>query len=615
MHNQDIICISSIDWDFIWQGHQEIMSSLARDGNRVLFIENTGVRPPTFKDLPRLGRRIYNWFHSVKGIRKEGENLYIYSPVILPFPYSRIARWVNRSILVSALGRWVRSVGFSNPIIWTFLPTGIVLDIIDNIDPKIVIYYCIDNFSASSPAAKKIKDTETKLLKRADLVFVTAKNLRDECAKYSPSVHIFPFGVNLDVYKKALNGKAEMPEDLAPIKRPVVGYVGGIHKWIDFELVRFLAGANPDKSFVFVGPLQADVSVLKQAENIHFLGQKKYEELPFYVANFDVCVIPYLITEYTKNVYPTKINEYLSLGKPVISTAIPEVEAFNRRNDNIIFIGKTPEDYSSLINKALAEGPAGESRDKRQEAAAGESSWKVKIAKMCALIEDKIRDKESEKALNWKNNFLKVYQKTKRGTLAAIAACLSLYLILFHTPFIWWIAAPLTVESPLKKSDCIVVLAGGVGESGKAGQGYEERVKYAAELYKKGFSNRLIFSSGYTYAFKETSVMKALAVSLGIPEDRIILEDSAKNTHENVLNTSRIMDKERFRSAIVISSPYNMRRVVMVWNKNSSDKKFIAAPVKDSLFFGDRKKTRLEHVQAIVHEYIGIIYYKSKGYI
>jgi hypothetical protein len=81
IRNQDIICISSIDWDFIWQGHQEIMSTFAKNGNRVLFIENTGVRTPGLRDVSRIRARLKNWFKGVKGIRKEADNLYVFSPL------------------------------------------------------------------------------------------------------------------------------------------------------------------------------------------------------------------------------------------------------------------------------------------------------------------------------------------------------------------------------------------------------------------------------------------------------------------------------------------------------------------------------------------------------
>lgn len=615
MKNEDIICISSIDWDFIWQGHQEIMSTLASQGNRVIFIENTGVRSPNLQDIPRLKKRIQNWFHSVKGIRQIKENLYVHSPIILPFPYSRIARWINGHFLISALKKWVKSVGFSNPVIWTFLPTGLVLDIIDAIDNKLVVYYCIDNFAASSPGAKRIIKSERKLLKRADIVFVTAKNLRDSCAEYNKNVHIFPYGVNMDVYNKARHGNMPQPEDMGSIRRPIVGYVGGVHKWIDVELVKFLASDNPDKSFVFVGPLQRNIDELKNVKNVYFLGQKKYSDLPSYVAQFDAGIIPYLITDYTKNVYPTKINEYLSLGKPVISTEIPEVLAFNERNGGIVYTGKLKEDISSAIKSAAAEKPERSVSDKRISIADKEGSWETKIAGMCELIDKEMDRKEAERSLRWKDNILKLYKRSGRRMVISVGAILAGYLLLFHTPLIWIVGKPLKVSSPLEKSDMMVVLAGGVGESGKVGQGYEERVQYAVELYKKGYAPRMIFSSGFQYAVKEAEIMKALAVSLGVPASAIILEENANSTYQSFDLSRKILLANKAKSAIMISSPYNMLRLSLVARKANSPMYFVYAPIPRSIFFSDGKTVELKHIVAILHEYIGIVYYWFKGYI
>src|SRR5881396_1101759 len=100
---RDVVCISSIDWDFIWQGHQEIMSTLAAEGHRVLFIENTGVRTPALRDLSRVGQRLRNWWRGTNGFRQQRENLFIYSPIVVPFPYSRVARWINRYTMLHAL--------------------------------------------------------------------------------------------------------------------------------------------------------------------------------------------------------------------------------------------------------------------------------------------------------------------------------------------------------------------------------------------------------------------------------------------------------------------------------------------------------------------------------
>ncbi|MDD3905579.1 MAG: ElyC/SanA/YdcF family protein [Candidatus Omnitrophica bacterium] len=612
LKNENIICISSIDWDFIWQGHQEIMSTFAANGNRILFVENTGVRPPTLQDFPRLMKRARNWIHSVKGIRKEGDNLYIYSPIVLPFPYSRIARFINRHLIISALKRWIKSVSFSNPIIWTFLPTGLVLDIIKAVDSKAVVYYCIDNFEASSPQAGRIRHTENKLLERADLVFVTSQNLYDKCVLYSDNVRIFPYGVNLEVYEKSLKSKSETPVDIAAIRHPIVGYVGGVHKWIDFELIKFLSKTNPDKAFVFVGPLQRSIAEFEGIDNVHFLGQKRYEELPLYISQFDACVIPYTISEYTSNVYPTKINEYLFLGKPVISTAIPEVEAFNSRNEDAVLIGRTKEEFSAHIDRAVSRRSAEDAVKKRVEVAIREGSWKVKIEKMSELIEEKVIEKERQRLIHWKDNFLLLYKKRLAPVIifGAIA-----YLLLFHTPFIWLVAKPLKLSSPIKNANAIIVLAGGVGESGKAGQGYEERVKYGVELYKKGYAPELIFSSGNTYVFKEAEVMKALALSLGIPERAIIIEECASGSYENIKFSMDLIRGLNQKSAIIISSPYHMLRVSLICKKVAPDIECIYAPIPTSYYYGDEKRVELKHIRGIIYEYVAILYYRLKGYV
>jgi len=346
--NENILCISAIDWDFIWQGNQEIMSTLAAQGNTVLFIDNTGVRRPSWQDIPRLRQRIKNWRAGIKGVRKERENLFVYSPLILPFPYSRLARALNRMLVLRVIKRWMRSVEFYNPIVWTFLPTGLALDIIRGVDPKLVIYYCIDNFEASSPGARRVRKTEGEMLCKADLVFVTSQKLRERCLRFNPRVHFFPFAVNIEEIQGAANGKSDPPPDLLGVPKPIVGYIGGIHKWLDQELVRRMATTHPDYSFVFVGPLQTEVQRLKSLANFHLLGPKDHSDLGHYIQSFDVAIIPYQLTEYTANVYPTKLNEYLALGKPVISTDLPEVRAFGERNPGAVEITGLPKARYSL---------------------------------------------------------------------------------------------------------------------------------------------------------------------------------------------------------------------------------------------------------------------------
>ncbi|MBM3251225.1 MAG: glycosyltransferase [Candidatus Omnitrophica bacterium] len=620
--NKDIVCISSIDWDFIWQGHQEIMSSLARDGNRVLFIENTGARAAGIKDITRIIKRVKNWFAGVEGIREVEENLFVFSPILLPFPYLRFAQWVNRHLILSILEKWFKIMSFTNPIVWAFLPTPLTLDIIDNLNYRLVIYYCIDNFRVSSAAAKKIKNSEIKLLKKADLVFVTSKALYNYCSQYNDRIYNFPFAVNFQQFQEIRLKKYPPPAEMEKINRPVIGYVGGIHKWLDLHLIKEAATNYPQYSFVFIGPVQADVSLLANLKNIYFLGAKNHGQLPDFINNFDVCLIPYLITDYTNNVYPTKLNEYHALGKPVVSTALPEVIDFNQENDRLVFIGRNYQEFISHISNALND--SGDNLIEKRIACAKRNSWAARIREMENLVEDIIK-KKSRMPIDWRTSLGRIYRNWRRKTLKIFSVCFITYLLVFYTPLVWFLAAPLKISEHPRKVDAIVVFAGGVGESGKASQGYEERVQQAVNLYRQGYAKYLFFSSGYTHVFEESLLMKALAVSLGVPEDRVILEDKARNTYENVKFTKIFLNKNGWNSIILVSSPYHMLRASLVFGKIANNIKVVYAPVANNSFYahpsrdgeGRRilRRISLLQIKGVIHEYLGILYYWSKGWI
>src|SRR5206468_6830450 len=290
---RDIICISTIDWDFIWQGHQEIMATLASRGHRVLFIENIGVRPPGLRDLPRLKSRVRNWARGTKGFRSERPNLTVYSPLVLPFPYSRIAQVVNRWLMSRVLRRWMHASGFGRPIVWTFLPTPTARDLIRAVDAELVVYYCIDDLASSSRPARRIVDSESRLLREADLVFVTSEQLLERARQFRTQVDIFPFGVNIERFERARDLPGEMPGDVRDLKRPIVGYIGGLHQWVDQTLVADVAARLPEATFAFVGPVQEDVSLLERLPNVRLLGAKAHAELPGYLKVFDVGIVPY----------------------------------------------------------------------------------------------------------------------------------------------------------------------------------------------------------------------------------------------------------------------------------------------------------------------------------
>jgi uncharacterized SAM-binding protein YcdF (DUF218 family)/glycosyltransferase involved in cell wall biosynthesis len=613
MHERpDIICISSIDWDFIWQGHQEIMATLAGQGHRVLFLENTGVRAPKVRDLPRLRQRIRNWWRGTKGFREEQPNLYVYSPLVLPFPYSRIAQLINRWLLLRPLRRWMRAIQFERPLIWTFLPTPLALDLIHDIDPPLTIYYCVDDLSSSSPGARRIIPSEQRLLREADLVFVTSERLRQRAAKVSSRVHLFPVGVNFELFDRVRNGRDQVPPELQSAPRPVIGYVGGLHQWVDQDLIASVAERLPHASIVLVGPIQTDVTKLQRCGNVKLLGQRPHLEMARYVGGFDVGIVPYRLTEYTANVYPAKLNEYLVMGVPVVATDLPEVRRFNADYHDVVSVAGTGEAFAAAIERALGSSTPAEVQ--RRIAVAHENSWERRLAAMNRLIDEALK-RHATAQPRWDETLRRVYQRTRsRAALIAIAL-LTVYALLFETNAVWWAAEPLRVTAAPGSADAIVVFAGGVGESGKAGGGHQERVKQAVDLYDEGYADRMVLSSGFVYSFKEAEMMRALAIDQGIPASHIVLEEHAKNTYENVTFVNRIIGEYHWRRILLVSSPYHMRRALLVWRKVAPDVVVVPTPPRSTQFYEHTRGASLEQIRGIVWEYAAMFEYWRRGWI
>jgi uncharacterized SAM-binding protein YcdF (DUF218 family)/glycosyltransferase involved in cell wall biosynthesis len=609
---QNILCISSIDWDFIWQGHQQIMSMLAADGNKVLFVENTGVRRPMLRDVPRLRQRIRNWWRGTKGFRQERENLFVYSPLVLPFPYSRIARWINRFIIVRAIRRWMNVTGIQRPLVWTFLPTALALDILKAVDAELVVYYCIDDFATSSSAAGNIRLTENRLFRQADLVFVTSEKLRERARQFRQQADVFPFAVDFRRFEAIRNSNDEIPADLLAIDHPIVGYVGGLHRWIDQDLVTRAARQLPDVSFVFIGPSQCDVSKLEAEPTMRLLGPRSTQQLPGYIKGFDVGIVPYVFAEYTANVYPTKLNEYLAMGKPVVATGLPEIRRFNLRHGDVVAVGDDADAFATEIRKAIA---ASDQADvERRISVARENSWDVRLNGMTALIGDALAERRTRRD-NWEDRLRRLYRVGSHRALRVGALAVLLYLLVFHTPLVWILAEPLRVADVPRQADVIVVFAGGVGESGTAGGGYQERVRHAVDLYQAGYAPRLVFSSGFVFAFREAEVMRDLAQGLGVPAEAIVMEKQASSTFENVVFVRDILRPDGSQVVLLVSSPYHMRRATLTWRKQAPDIAAVATPVPQSLYYVHDSGASLQQIRGIVWEYAALLAYRWKGWL
>ena len=381
---RDIVFISSIEWDFLWQVHQELAFQFAAAGNRVLYIENTGIRAPGLQDAGRVVNRLKRWGGSLlsQTVREVLPNIFVVSPLVTAPFGSGAARFVNRHVLLPAILRATRKVKFRDPVLWTFLPTDTALDLIHLLaTPKSkVAYYCGADFSLLATNLPAYQRAEAELVRRADVVMVTCSNLFERCRSNSEHVYMVPAVINLDQFNLA-NGHAADSESSdgftrasAKWPRPVIGYVGGLHKLVDYRLLVGLAKARPGWSFVLVGARTADVEELATLPNVRLIGQCPHAELSKFIQQFDVCVVPYLNSEITATVVPMKINEYLAMGKPVVSTSLPTVLEFNDRHRVLLTSTNETETYLKAIEDALSLPlDAATVRRRREVAALGDS--------------------------------------------------------------------------------------------------------------------------------------------------------------------------------------------------------------------------------------------------
>jgi glycosyltransferase involved in cell wall biosynthesis len=407
---QSIVIISSIEWDFLWQGHQEIATRLAQAGNTVLYVENTGVRSPGLRDGRRVARRLKRLWQALPscGTRLVAPNLYVCPPLVLPPFGSALRRRLNRYLLRLLVCRAARQIDLRGAIIFSYLPTDTAVDLVKLLHTprSLLIYYCIADFSHLTPHVVKLRRSERELVELSDLVFAQCPELAAHCSPTDDrEVHIFPFGVSLAKFGPEARrprvpppagqprGRAVAAFGYEELPRPVIGYVGGLHKHLDVDLLADMARARADWSWVLVGAVQRPVAALARLPNVHLLGQQPHADLVHHVQNFDACVVPYVTSRYTATVVPTKINEYLAMGKPVAATGLPSVCDFNRRNDGVLFTAPNePAPFLAAIERALASAHDEEAVSRRR-AAAARADWRRRLEEMSALIEAKLREK------------------------------------------------------------------------------------------------------------------------------------------------------------------------------------------------------------------------------
>ena len=300
---ENLICFSHLRWDFVYQRPQHLLSRFSR-ATTVWFFEE-----------PIFDAQVQNYL----SIRNDSATLNIVVPHLLP--------GLNEEQIILAqeklLKQFVSTIDLNDSLFWYYTPMALKFSA--DLKPRFVVFDCMDELSAFKFAPKEIVALEKKLMETADVVFTGGYSLYEAKKHRHTNIHPFPSGIEKEHFSKA---RTEMPEpaDQAMVNGPKLGFYGVIDERFDIDLIREMATAKPEWQFMLIGPVvKIDQGSLPRNANIHYLGQKSYQELPDYLANWDIAMIPFLLNESTQFISPTKTPEYLSAGVPVVSTPIKDV--------------------------------------------------------------------------------------------------------------------------------------------------------------------------------------------------------------------------------------------------------------------------------------------------
>jgi glycosyltransferase involved in cell wall biosynthesis len=366
LRGRDILCFSH-DWSGDPLSKTHLMRLLARD-NRILWVNSIGYRTPSASRAD-VGRALKKLAAAARPIREPEPNIFVLNPLAIPAYGRPSIRSLNRHLLRYQVRRAMRRLGFRKPVNWVFNPAAAV--IAGALGEELLIYQCVDEYTAfSGVASSSLAELERQLLRRSDLVIVSAELLLQSKSPHNPRTVLVRHGVDHDHFRKALDPETIVPPSIAGLPRPVIGFFGLIADWVDVGLMARVAERHAGGSLVVLGRSMTDVSGLERLPNVHMLGRVPYADLPAYCKGFDVALNPFRISELTLNANPLKVREYLAAGLPVVSTAIPEVEVLGQCR-----IGADSDDFLREVEVALADpGPS----LARSEAIRGES-WEARL--------------------------------------------------------------------------------------------------------------------------------------------------------------------------------------------------------------------------------------------
>ncbi|MDT5293811.1 MAG: UDP-galactopyranose mutase [Acidobacteriota bacterium] len=358
----DLVCLSHLRWDFVYQRPQHLLSRFAKS-RRVFFVEE-----PVFGEWqPHLD------------ITSRGDGLHVVVPRV---PQGLRVEAVE-ALQKRLLDELFEGRGIDDHVLWYYTPMAVGWT--RHLKPLATVYDCMDELSAFRGAPPALREREAELFKRADLVLTGGQSLYEAKRDQHRAVYAFPSSIDASHFAQARSISTD-PEDQAGVPHPRLGFFGVIDERMDIELLDAVAEMRPDWHLVLIGPVvKIEESELPRRPNIHYLGGKSYEELPRYLAGWDVALLPFARNESTRFISPTKTPEYLAAGKPVVSTSIRDVvRPYGEMG--LVRIADTPGEFVEAVELSLGEDAA--SRMGVVDAFLSQTSWDRTWGRMCELIED-----------------------------------------------------------------------------------------------------------------------------------------------------------------------------------------------------------------------------------
>lgn len=392
IENRDIIVVGQQPWDTpIGSNCKDIAIEFSKH-NRVLYINAPLDRRTKFQLAATEGvqKRVRVIKGEENGLEQIEPNFWVYYPDVInesinwikPTSIFRIFNKINNKRFAKSIQKALKQLNFKDFILFNDSDMFRSYHLKELLHPALSIYYSRDNLLATPYWGKHGKHLEPELIKKSNLCVANSVYLANYCKQYNPNSFYVGQGCDFTLFKN--DESVKVPENLAVIPKPILGYVGALLSIrLDEQILLHLAQQKPEWSVVLVGPEDEDfkASKLHQMPNVHFLGPQKPESLPSYIKGFDICLNPQALNPLTIGNYPRKIDEYLAIGKPTLATKTEAMSVF----EDYVYIAETKEDYVKLAEKALTENNP-ELEQKRIDFAKTHT-WEKNVAEIYKAIE------------------------------------------------------------------------------------------------------------------------------------------------------------------------------------------------------------------------------------